>query len=444
MTDTPVVTVEGLSKKFCRRLKRSLWYGACDLANEVLARPGRRHELRRHEFWALRDMSFELHKGETLGVVGHNGAGKTTLLRLLNGLIKPDTGRIRLRGRVGALIQLGAGFSAILTGRENIYINGAVLGLGKKEIDRRLDEIIDFAEIGDFIDAPVQTYSSGMKVRLGFSIASHMRPDILLIDEILAVGDSSFRERCYNRFTEFKSYGGTIIFISHNSAAIESVCDRAMMLDHGRVVDVGDPYEIVHRYESEMLELSRRAGVDVGAATRPNLEDDIWITDVEYYDRAGVRKSELQLGESFEIRLHYETDQDIRFPHFVVALRKGTRQNPFVTVITMLWDGIGLESIPRRGVIGCVLENPALSPGVYSLHAGVQAKASARLGKKWYAPLRECGSFTVQAGSLRHQLPGLSATDLVAGMPPLMVAHSWSLNGMALSAARSTAPVLEP
>ena len=142
MSDGAVVKVEGLSKKFCRRLKRSLWYGVCDLVNEVLVRPGRRHELRKHEFWALREAGFELHRGETLGVIGHNGAGKTTLLRLLNGLIKPDTGSIRLRGRVGALIQLGAGFSPILTGRENIYITGAVLGVRKKEIDRRLEEII--------------------------------------------------------------------------------------------------------------------------------------------------------------------------------------------------------------------------------------------------------------------------------------------------------------
>ncbi len=177
-----------MSKKFCRSLKRSLWYGAADMAREVAGAGTRHDRLRKDEFWAVDDVSFELRRGECLGLVGRNGAGKTTLLKVLNGLIKPDSGSIALQGKVGALIALGAGFNPILTGRENIYINGSILGLTKREIHDKMEEIIDFAEIRDFVDSPVQCYSSGMNVRLGFAVAASMNPDILVVDEVLAVG----------------------------------------------------------------------------------------------------------------------------------------------------------------------------------------------------------------------------------------------------------------
>jgi lipopolysaccharide transport system ATP-binding protein len=193
-----IVRVEGVSKKFCRDLKRSLWYGLKDTAADLLG--GRSSNgLRPDEFWALDGVSLELARGECLGLIGRNGAGKTTLLKMLNGLIKPDKGRIELAGRVGALISLGAGFNPILTGRENIYVNGSVLGLTKKEIDSKLAEIVAFAEIDDFIDTPVQSYSTGMQVRLGFAVATAMQPDVLLLDEVLAVGDVAFRAECYER-----------------------------------------------------------------------------------------------------------------------------------------------------------------------------------------------------------------------------------------------------
>jgi len=184
MDKETLVQVKNVSKKFCRDLKKSLLYGAQDIAGEFLGYYGRNAQLRPEEFWALKDISFDLKRGECLGIIGKNGSGKSTILKLINGLLKPDAGRVTVRGRVGALIELGAGFNPILTGRENIYINGAVLGLGKREIDKKLDQIIDFSELEEFIDMPVQSYSSGMKVRLGFSIAAQMDPDILIIDEV--------------------------------------------------------------------------------------------------------------------------------------------------------------------------------------------------------------------------------------------------------------------
>ena len=182
-----LVKVGGLSKKFCKDLKTSLWYGIKDLCSGISGNKNTR-ELRDKEFWALKDINFELRRGECLGLIGHNGAGKSTLLKILNGLINPDAGKVTIKGRVGALIELGAGFNPILSGRENIYNNGAILGFTRKEIDDKVEEIIDFSEIREFIDMPVQNYSSGMKIRLGFAVAAQMEPDVLIIDEVLSVG----------------------------------------------------------------------------------------------------------------------------------------------------------------------------------------------------------------------------------------------------------------
>ncbi len=230
MSET-LVTVKGLKKRFCRNLKRSLFYGVEDIGRECLGLDPRQG-LRSGEFWANDDISFELKRGECLGLIGGNGAGKSTLLKQLAGLIKPDAGEIEIHGRVGALIELGAGFNPLLSGLENIYINGSVLGMGKREIDKKLDQILAFADIGDFIEAPVQSYSSGMKVRLGFAIAAHLEPDVLLIDEVLAVGDAAFRARCYNLITDLLR-NCAVIFVSHNSAMIQRYCTRGLLLQNG-------------------------------------------------------------------------------------------------------------------------------------------------------------------------------------------------------------------
>ena len=233
MSDDVLVKVDGVSKKFCRSLKKSLWYGMQDVGSELMGRKGSSHDdLRAGEFWAVNDVSFELKRGECLGLIGPNGAGKSTLLKMLNGLIKPDKGRITMRGRIGALIELGAGFNPILTARENIYVNGAVLGFSKKEIDAKFDEIVDFAEIEEFVDTPVQNFSSGMKVRLGFAIAAQMEPDVLLIDEVLAVGDAAFKTRCIAKIAEI-SKKTAIVFVSHSMPLIGRICTNAILIQSG-------------------------------------------------------------------------------------------------------------------------------------------------------------------------------------------------------------------
>lgn len=427
--DAPILNVENVSKKFCKDLKRSLWYGLKDLTNEFLLIEDGRADLRRDEFWALQNVSFQLCQGETLGLIGHNGAGKTTLLRLINGLIKPDSGRITIRGRIGALIELGTGFNPILTGRENIYVNAAVLGLNRKEVDRRLDQIVDFAEIGDFIDAPVRSYSSGMKVRLGFSVAANLNPDLLLIDEILSVGDSSFRQRCIQCFREYKRNGGSIIFVSHNSRIVEAISDRVMLLERGRVVDIGEPTKITQRYEEQALKLGLQAIGQIRRNQGWSDEDDIQLTAVECYDLAGRPRSEFEFREPFEIRLQYKAMRELKSPYFVIALRKGGYEGPYAAWLSTLWDGIDMGVIPKQGMVRCLIQNPNSPPGNYCIEVGVQGQTTTALGKKWYSELRLYSEFKVSpTSSLKMRFPGIASAELIS-MPPIILNCNWHLNG---------------
>nr|WP_319397858.1 ABC transporter ATP-binding protein [uncultured Carboxylicivirga sp.] len=256
-----LVKVENVSKKFCRDLKKSLWYGVKDMGTALFTNKTNHSDLRPSEFWAVKDVSFELRRGECLGLIGHNGAGKSTLLKILNGLIRPDEGKITMHGRIGALIELGAGFNPILTGRENIYNNGAVLGFSKKEIEDKFDQIVEFSEIGDFIDTPVQNYSSGMKVRLGFAVAAQMEPDILIIDEVLAVGDIGFRIKCLNKIGELLERC-SVIFVSHSMPQIARICSSCILLKNGQInlhtEDIGTA--ISHYYNSFKSEEKRAIG----------------------------------------------------------------------------------------------------------------------------------------------------------------------------------------
>ena len=243
-----LIRAEHVSKKFCRSLKRSLWYGLRDVASALVPRSGVDGDgtdltlslppLRKDEFWAVRDLSFELRRGECLGLLGHNGAGKSTVLKILNGLIPPDTGRVTTRGRVAALIELNAGFNPILTGRENIYTQAALIGFTREETRSRFDKIVEFADIGDFLDMPVQNYSSGMRVRLGFAIAVHAEPDVLIIDEVLAVGDVEFRFKCLNKIGEMMRTAA-VVFVSHSMPQIFRICNEVIVMNHGEVTFQG-------------------------------------------------------------------------------------------------------------------------------------------------------------------------------------------------------------
>ncbi|MEO5642599.1 MAG: ABC transporter ATP-binding protein [Bacteroidia bacterium] len=246
-----LVDVTGVSKKFSRSLKRSLWYGLKEVMNTVFSIKANKKELRKDEFWAVKEVSFQLRRGECIGLIGHNGAGKSTLLKMLNGLIRPDEGKITMYGKIGALIELGAGFNPILTGRENVYINGQLLGFTKQEVDQKLSSILEFAEIGDFIDSIVQNYSSGMKVRLGFAIAAQMEPDVLIIDEVLAVGDLGFVLKCFNSIDNIMPKTA-VIFVSHNMQQVSRICSSILCMEKGRSIFQGsDVAKGIDLYYSE-------------------------------------------------------------------------------------------------------------------------------------------------------------------------------------------------
>jgi len=359
MSDELLVQVENVSKKFCRDLKRSLWYGVKDISRDLLGHNSK-PELRSEEFWALRDISFELKRGESLGLIGANGAGKTTLLTILNGLIKPDKGRITVRGRVGALISLGAGFNPVLTGRENIYINAAVLGIPKRRVDRIIDKIIDFAGVEEFINTPVQSYSSGMRVRLGFAIAAQLEPDVLIVDEVLAVGDAYFRRKCITHMQElFRSGKTTVILVSHNIRHIEQVCNRAIYLEHGQVVAQGETSQIIsqYMYNSNTFYAERAT----------NVSTERWGSGEIRFVEADVRSARtgepyIEAGDPITVRAKFKCFKPVKFVRLRVGLRDFTTQ----TLITMA--DIDVNDLGQDGEVVCTFPDIYLHPRSYSIY----------------------------------------------------------------------------
>ena len=271
------------------------------------------------DVWALRDVSFEVDPGSAVGLVGRNGSGKTTLLRLLSGIVKPTSGSVAVAGRVGSLLELGAGFHPDLTGRENVYLNGSIHGLRRVAIREKLDEIVAFAGLEDFIDLPVRTYSSGMYMRLGFSIASHIEADVLLLDEVFAVGDESFQRKCFGKVFEFKQRGGTIVFVSHDAGAVERLCDRAVLLDQGRVAFDGPTHEAVVAYRrmlaGERDPEERAAGLKEWGGELARVEN------VRLLGPDGEERSQLLAGEPFALALDLSAETPIAAPRLGWELR---------------------------------------------------------------------------------------------------------------------------
>ncbi|WP_418513604.1 ABC transporter ATP-binding protein [Corallibacter sp.] len=307
-----LVKVENLSKKFCKDLKTSLWYGVKDLVSGVRGSSQER-QLRPKEFWAVKDINFELRRGECLGLIGHNGAGKSTLLKILNGLINPDAGTVIIKGRVGALIELGAGFNPILSGRENIYNNGAILGFSRKEIDTKLHDIIAFAELEEFIDMPVQHYSSGMKVRLGFAVAAQMEPDVLIIDEVLAVGDLGFMLKCFNTIDNILPHTA-VIFVSHSMPMVSRICNKIILLEKGNSKfqgdDVGKAIDMYYGYFSN------------------NTKNIVFTNDSVVLKVISIKNEEdtlngiptLNWGDEFELYVEIEIDKSVETPEFFITI----------------------------------------------------------------------------------------------------------------------------
>lgn len=297
-----------------------MWYGFRDILRDTAGLRPKSGRLRRKEFWAVDDVSFELKKGEAIGLIGPNGAGKTTILKMLNGIVLPDKGSLRIKGRVGALIQIGAGFHPQLTGRENIYINGAILGMGKREIDKKFEAIIEFADIGDFLDTPVKFYSSGMFVRLGFAVAAHCEPDVLLVDEVLAVGDMSFRRKCLNKMQELRESQTSIVFISHNLHSVDGICKKTIFLHNGQIDAKGETSKVIQTYQKYVnTEMEKGVHRKIGLATDFSSKE-IEITKVQFFDKNRKEKDTFFTKEKIIVRVSYFAPRRFENPIFSVGI----------------------------------------------------------------------------------------------------------------------------
>lgn len=376
MSEETLIKVEGISKKFCRSLKRSLWYGLQSIANELIFKTpgisGNEH-LRPSEFWALKNINFELHRGECLGLIGRNGAGKSTLLKILNGLIKPDQGKVTIRGRVGALIELGAGFNPVLTGLENIYINAAVLGIPKSEISKKLDDIIEFSEIGDFINTPVRNYSSGMKVRLGFAIAAQLEPDILIIDEVLAVGDVGFRAKCFNTISKI-SQKTAMIFVSHHMPQVARVSTKLMVLNHGESEYYGPEVSSgINKYYTQFKEENC---VVTGSGEAELLE-------LELNSNSQSQVESISYLDDLTIRMKLKVDKAIRYPVVYVTFLNQSLQSEIN--INSKIDNFIIDNSAGNIHLRLKIPEVNLNPGIHFVSVGVHQSKPFKILKQYYA-----------------------------------------------------------
>lgn len=367
MTRTYAIRAEGLSKRYIvgksADLHDSIRHLLADRFKAVFSR--RRDRGSGTEFWALRDVGFEIARGENVGVIGLNGAGKSTLLKILSRITEPTTGRALIDGRIGALLEVGTGFHNELTGRENTFLYGSILGMRREEVARKFDAIVEFAGIAQHIDTPIKRYSSGMTVRLAFAVAAHLEPEILFLDEVLAVGDLSFQRKCMNLAKQLQQRDATILFVSHNMFSIKTMCERVIYLREGRIEYDGSVDEGIEIYERDC-----RLSVLPGHGLSDPAEWPLYITECEVTDPSGARKSMFDVGDRVRVRVAYEVRRPVSHPNFMVSFVRADG----VTVCTYSTevDGIDLGRVADDGFIQLDLPPLKLVAEMYSVHVTVR------------------------------------------------------------------------
>jgi ABC-2 type transport system ATP-binding protein len=376
MPAAPAIEVEGLSKHFRRYRERP---------TSIKARLTR-FRVTAEEFWALKDVSFAVPHGSTFGLIGPNGSGKTTLLKLIAGIIRPSEGRVTTRGRIAALLELGAGFHPELTGRENVYLNASILGLSRKETQRVFDDIVDFSELHDFIDNQVKFYSSGMFVRLGFAVAVHVDPGILLVDEVLAVGDEGFQAKCLERVQQFQKEGRTIVFVTHAVDLVRQICDRAVMLKQGRIHVAGDPDEVVREFRLMVMKHDLAYAWDRG--TR-----EIEIVSAELIREDGSSGTTVESGRSLTVQVDLRAAVPVQEP--VVSIALHDQDNRFVFGTNTDWKGVFFHRFEGKRRIRFHLRSIPFVKGKYWVTLGVHSRDSSRV----YHVQEQRYAFTVHTGA---------------------------------------------
>jgi len=341
---------------------RTLWNKTKDLATGKPIIQGDTLE----EVWALKDVSFEIRRGEAVGIIGRNGAGKSTLLKVLSRITEPSTGRVTIKGRVASLLEVGTGFHPELSGRENIYMNGTILGMTRKEIKRKFDEIIAFAEVEKYLDTPVKRYSSGMYVRLAFAVAAHLEPEILVVDEVLAVGDSAFQDKCLGKMDTIAQGGRTVLFVSHNMKAIRNLCSRCVLLDQG-VSICDDSTDIVLAKYNELLR-KRKFDVNTGSGDYKTRRGErlIRLTNIEVEDIQGNKRFNFQMGETIRFKLSYSLIKDLDGVKVAIAFYSGMTKDFITSIEHVLTKEKVLSG--TQGVVVIELKDICFLPGEYPLY----------------------------------------------------------------------------
>jgi ABC-2 type transport system ATP-binding protein len=370
------ISVEAIAKRFHRYRERPT-----SIKQRLL-----RVRVTSDEFWALRDVSIEVPEGSTLGLIGPNGSGKTTLLKIVAGILRPTEGVVTARGRIAALLALGAGFHPELTGRENVYLNASILGLSREETSRRFDDIVSFAELEDFIDTQVKFYSSGMYVRLGFAVAVNVDPSILLVDEVLAVGDEAFQRKCLDKVRTFQAEGRTIVFVTHAVDQVLSVCDRAVMLSHGRVQIQGDPAEVVREFRLVMARKDVAYGWDRGTKEIEIVSADIFAAD-------GTTPEAFGPGDTVVVQMDLKATTPIDDP--VVSIAVHDQGNRFVFGTNTDWQAVYFHRFEGKQRVQFVLKSIPFVEGRFYVTLGVHARDSSRV----YHMLEQQHSFAVVRGA---------------------------------------------
>ncbi len=396
---TPAIQVKNLSKKY--RLgqlhrKTQLREAVTGLLKAPFSRKNSKETI-----YALRDVTFTIGQGEVVGIIGRNGAGKSTLLKVLSKITHPTSGELAVRGRISSLLEVGTGFHEELTGRENIFLNGSILGMSKKEILGRLEEIIAFAGVERFIDTPIKRYSSGMRLRLGFAVAAHLDPDILLIDEVLAVGDAEFQKKCLNAMKDLNNVGRTVLFVSHNMAAVENLCPRAIWIDGGEIRADGESKEIIKQY------LSTFAGVNESATKLREIKTrrgagEVRFEAIEFLSTDKQPQKLICSGDDLRIRLHYEVHQKVTNPHFGVEIYSDL--GTMITSVNSWATGYEIaELTPGKGHIEVEINFLNLMPGRYYVSLWAASKGLL------YDHLDQCALFDVEASNFYRSGRGIES-----------------------------------
>lgn len=392
-----ILEVKNLSKKYQISHRQGGYVALRDVLAAVLKHPlaflgaktkaavGRQ---KKEEFWALKDVNFDVYQGEVIGIIGHNGAGKSTLLKILSKITPPTTGEIRLRGRVGSLLEVGTGFHPELTGRENIYMNGAILGMLRSEIIRKFDAIVEFAGIEKFIDTPVKFYSSGMYTRLAFSVAAHMEPDILIIDEVLAVGDAEFQKKCLGKMEEVtKKEGRTILFVSHNMTAIKKLCQRCVVLDRGQIVFIGETEKALAEYTHRQSAGTLKANQGEYNKNRRG-SGTLSLTKINILDKNEIKRNTFEQNEVVRFNIEYEVYQEMQGLHVTICFFSSQSRDLLLT--DMRYEV--KSEVLKKGEKGSVIvevQLTAIRPGEYPLYFWIGDTAATKQGNPLHYDVAE-------------------------------------------------------